>query len=61
MEARVYDFDPSYDPPDGEDELGEYVVREVDYVRSDGHLMLKNGLDSHTFRLIEGGDHETNN
>ena len=52
-QAKIYDFDPSYDCPDGTDEKGEFVIRDIDYKSSDGTLMLKNGLRSHTYKYIE--------
>ena len=57
-QARIYDFDPSYDYPDGADKRGEFVIRDIDYKSSDGTLMLKNGLRSHTYKIlhIEGGE-----
>ena len=56
MKAKIYDFNPSFDLPDGEDELSEYVIREADYIRTDGCLMLKCGQNSHTYRLIHDGE-----
>lgn len=52
MQAKVYDFDPSYDVEDGIDDKGIYVIRDIDYKSSDNTLMLKNGIRSHTYEML---------
>jgi len=52
---KVYDFDRSYDVPDGEDNWGDYVIRDLDEIfLFDGFAMLKNGTHSHTWRYLDG-------
>ena len=51
MKARVYDFDPSWDEPDGNDG-NDYVLRDVRYIEG-GIAFLENGLQSHTFRIVD--------
>lgn len=53
MQAKVYDFDRSYDVPDGIDEKCDYVIRDVDYLSDDGTIVLKNGTRSHTCKLLK--------
>jgi len=56
MEAQVYDFDPAWDVPDGADDRGDYVVRDIDYKSSDNTLVLKNGTRSHTYQFIPNNE-----
>jgi hypothetical protein len=50
--AKIYDFDPAWDVPDGADNFGDYVVRAIDYVMPSGALMLRTGLQSRAFELV---------
>jgi len=53
MKAKIYDFDSSWDEPDGVDETSEYVIREIDKVLKDGALILKNGTLSMSYCFLE--------
>ncbi len=32
LKAKIYDYDKSWDEPDGEDEIDEYIVRQVEMI-----------------------------
>lgn len=51
---RVYDFDMNWDVPDGADEHGKYVLREVRYISDDGSALLRNGTRSNDYREEKG-------
>jgi len=53
MKAKIYDFDPLWDIPQGTDETNTYVIREVDKILKDGSLILKNGTLSTSYCLLE--------
>lgn len=51
---KVYDFDRSYDTADGVDELGEYVIRELDReLYPFGIALMTNGLSTHTYKIMQ--------
>lgn len=50
---KVYDFDPSWDAADGEDDKGEYVLRDLDYISSDGSAVLCMGARSRRYSLTK--------
>jgi len=59
LKAKVYDFDPSWDDSEGEDDLGKYVIREVEviilpslYIKQP-EICCQGGNRSQTFKLIE--------
>ena len=59
IKAKVYDFDPTWDDPEGEDDQGEYVIRQVEtiilpslYVKQP-EVGCRGGHRSQTFKLIE--------
>jgi|GEM_PF-3023591 len=52
MKARVYDYNPSWDFPDGNDIYGDYVLRDIDYKSSDNTLVLKNGIRSRSYKIF---------
>ncbi len=51
--AKVYDFDPNWDAPDGEDDHGPYIISEVVDQGIFGDAVLKNGTLSFYYRLLE--------
>ncbi len=54
MFAKIYDYDRNWDAPDGsDDELGDYIIREIVCIKTGGYLQLANGLLSQCFSLLD--------